>query len=159
MLRRGLGQSLRTHSPLGWHYHDDRHMLTSQTANQVGQMLLDENVKSVSYRYDDSGITDLPGRLNAEWLIPFKYKSSPFAKTPKAVECLKLISCYEYQSCEHPDWHESEAHAFCQALRHAAIESLPGYDDAPWEWTEKNEKLQPAVTSPSYEGNWKHETT
>jgi hypothetical protein len=46
---------------------------------------------------------------------------------------LKAISCYEYQSCEHPGWRKSEAHAFCEALRDMAIGCLPGYDDAPWE--------------------------
>lgn len=139
MLRKGLQPRGYT-GPLTWRRNGNQQRLTRETANQVGQMLLDENVKSVSYRYPDDSVTDLPGRLNAEWLIPFKL-NSPFFRTPTSMECLKLISCYEYQSCEHPDWKESEAYAFCQALRHRAIDSLPGYDEAPWEWTEKNDRI------------------
>lgn len=45
---------------------------------------------------------------------------------------LKSIACYEYQACETPDWPESQAYEWCQALRLLAINALPGYDDAPW---------------------------
>src|SRR4029079_13532152 len=37
-----------------------------------------------------------------------------------------------------PGWATSEAHAFCQALRIKLIQCLPGYSDAPWEWTEQH---------------------
>jgi len=106
--------------------------LTQLNASEVGQMLLDECVKSVCYRYKDSEMTDLPGRTDAEYLLPFQYKR--FANPPTPVEVLKLISCYEYQSCEHPEWKTSEAWHFCQALRQSTIGRLPGYDAAPWEW-------------------------
>ena len=48
------------------------------------------------------------------------------------VEIIKLCDCYDYQSCETRDWETTEAFAICAALRAAAIDSLPGYEDAPW---------------------------
>ncbi len=59
-----------------------------------------------------------------------------FTKQPTAVEGLSAIKCYEYQTCEHPEWEQSAAHAFCDALRDLLIGCLPGYEAAPWTWTE-----------------------
>ena len=109
--------------------------LTQETADRVGQMLLDECIASVSYRYDEGYPTRLPGKTNAEHVIPFQYK--PLMNPPTPVEVLKIISCYEYQSCEHPQWEDSEAHCFCRALRKSTIDRLPGYDEAPWGWEDK----------------------
>ena len=113
-------------------YHDGHKELNELTANRVGQMLLDENVKSVCCRYNDSEITDLPGRINAEWLIPFEFHY--VHRVPKPLEAISIVRCYAYQSCEHPEWEASEAKAFCDALIACKIAELPGYDDAPWEW-------------------------
>jgi len=138
MIRSGLAVHYR---PFGWYHNNQRHELTGDNASEVGQMLLDECIKSVMYRYEDSKVTDLPGRTDAEYLIPFQFNLSYNPPTP--VQTLKLLSCYEYQSCEHPEWETSEAYAFCQALRHGTIDRLPGYDEAPWEWTKwPEENLQ-----------------
>ena len=97
-----------------------RHMTASE-ATAVGRMLLFENMRSVSHRYDDP--LDLP-----------EYEYTPHdGLSPVAV--LKALSGFEYQACEHPGWKGSEAHAFCEALRDEAIRRLPGYDAAEWEVT------------------------
>ena len=129
-----INAGLSGHDPLTWYHDNEHHQLNYDNANEVGQMLLDECMKSVMYRYEDSFITDLPGRVDAEYLIPFKFKPS-YDHMP-AVQVFKLIHCYEYQSCEHPEWEDSEAHTFCQALERRLIYRLPGYEEAEWEWTE-----------------------
>lgn len=100
-----------------------RRTLTTGNATDVGAMLLAANVASVNFRYNE----DEP-----EPLFEFEQHAAPFLT---AIETLKALNCYEYQSCEPPDWKYSEAHAFCDALRDAAIRALPGYDSAPWEIT------------------------
>ena len=130
------------HSRYGarWHHNGKWHELTTENANEVGQMLLDENIKSMLYRYEDSQVTDLPGRADAEYLIPFQHYWTH--KTPTPLEAIKITHCYSYQACEHPSWGASEAKAYCDALEGAKISELPGYDDAPWDWTEPaTEKL------------------
>jgi len=117
---------------LSWYHNGERHQLNELNANQVGQMLLDENVKSVCCRYDDSEMTDLPGRSDAEYLIPFQYHL--VHNIPNALHTIAITKCYMYQSCEHPEWEQSEACTFCQALISNKIADLPGYDDAPWDW-------------------------
>lgn len=56
-------------------------------------------------------------------------------RTPSPVETLKLCACYRYQSSEAETWDSSRAAAFVDALEHCAIAALPGYDDAPWDWS------------------------
>ena len=82
-------------------------------------MLIDENAASVNYRYDENE------------LFVYRYQR-PRHTTWSAVELLKTVDCYEYQSCEHPGWAQSQAHAFCESLRARLIGTLPGYDDASW---------------------------
>lgn len=117
-----------------WYVGNDKRELTAFNADEIGQMLLEENVKSVGYRYEDSELTNLPGRIDAEYLIPFQHH--PMGKIPTPVELIKLTHCYIYQSGEHEDWEGGNAKAFCEALIANAINKLAGYDDAPWEWEE-----------------------
>jgi len=125
------------YKPFTWYHKNEdgeleHYQLTSSNADEIGQMLLDECVHSVQYRYEGDTIANLPGPSNAEWLIPFEWK--PFVKMPTPVETIKNIHCYAYQSCEHPEWEASNAKDFCDALEHSIVSQLPGYDEAPWEW-------------------------
>ncbi|MEV0135762.1 hypothetical protein AB0H83_45880 [Dactylosporangium sp. NPDC050688] len=98
---------------------DRRRILTRTTAGRIGAVLLNENARSVDHRYDADEIeapylfTELPGRADP-------------------VVILKAIAFYTYHSSEHTGWTGSEAETFCTALRHRAIQALPGYDTAPW---------------------------
>ena len=107
-----------------------RRELTLETANQVGAMLAAENRRSVDHRYNETEMEDFytftryPG--SGDSVAPGTPQLDP-------VQVLKAIACYEYQSCEHPEWETSEAHEFCIMLRHATIARLPGYEAAAWE--------------------------
>ncbi len=103
-------------------YRDHMQELTAETANEIGRMLIRENHLSVCHRYDESPKIDTGG--------PFEFER---ARHTDAVQVLKAISCYEYQSCEHPEWKKSEAYRFCETLRDVAINALPGYEEADWE--------------------------
>jgi hypothetical protein len=56
----------------------------------VGQILWDENFKSVNYRYSDN--EQAP-------------KYSHRVKYVSLAQAIKAISCLNYQSCEHPDYY------------------------------------------------------
>jgi len=137
IVRAGLTPAMQCHG-LRWDAEGGRNELRLETADQVGQMLTDECVRSVSYRYD--GAESLPGSYPdglegfGDWFEPFHYSAMQRGRCPSPVETLKLLDCLEYQSCEHPEWAGSEARAFCDALRRSMIGCLPGYDAAPWEW-------------------------
>jgi len=101
---------------------------------QLGRLLWLENVTSVAYRYQGDDNDGLPGPNDFTALDAAEYVWSRPAYTMTAVEALKALSCYEYQSCEHPGWGKSEAYRFCEALRLALCNRLAGMDDAPWSW-------------------------
>jgi hypothetical protein len=116
----------------GHEWYEKHHReLTRETADAVGRMLWWENLRSVGYRYPD-GELPAPDGMLAE-LDTYTFNRLPGIPDPVVV--LSAIACYEYQTCEHPGWHGSEAQAFCSALKERCIRRLPGWDDAPWEVT------------------------
>jgi len=76
-------------------------------ANRVGQMLTDENQRSVNYRSEE---TDAPEAYAHE---------CPVGEIDP-VSVLAACNCYRYQACEHPGYDTSEAEAFVRALEAAA---------------------------------------
>ncbi|MEV3965210.1 hypothetical protein AB0M34_30735 [Nocardia sp. NPDC050193] len=80
----------------------------------LGQLLWDENVRSVDHRYRES----TPGGR-------YVLHTTECDLDPLAV--LKAIDCYEYQSCEHPEWEDSDAHTWVRRLREAIYTSAPRY--------------------------------
>jgi hypothetical protein len=97
-----------------------------------GRLLWLENLRSVQHRYPRENSTELPGPCPTPFPDAYDFAGNYHMPILPAVNVLKAIACYEYQSCEHPGWEDSEAHRFCQALKNAAITWLPGYDSAPW---------------------------
>ena len=115
-----------------------RRELTEKTTDAVGAMLIAQNERSLNHRYDGE---------YAEVRVPYHFeRGGPYVHIlgryedgwrwkrvrVEPVSVLSAIACYEYQSCEDPGWESSEARAFCNALRHAAIRKLPGYEGAVW---------------------------
>ena len=86
-------------------------------ADAVGQDLLDTNVASVNYRYND---TDTPAKYTHR------------VRAVSFVQLAKAVHCYAYQSCEHDGWETSQAKGMSEAILHRASQQLPGYDAAEW---------------------------
>jgi len=108
-------------------YWNGRPMLDSDM-DEIGRMLIAENHASISYAYSPEPASELGvGPIGYTW------RATPPTIDPVVV--LKAINNYCYQSCEHPGWADSDARKFCDLLRDKTIRSLPGYDEAPWEWT------------------------
>lgn len=101
-------------------------------ANMLGQALIEENLKSIHARYPDTveDPENTPGPI-AQYCHE-SYKHPHVTTRLTAVEALKAIICYEYQSCEHDEWNESAVKEFCDRLKHKLIGVLPGYEAAPW---------------------------
>jgi hypothetical protein len=106
----------------------DNSPVTSDTADAVGDALLRENEASIAARYPSHRTAPAPAYRYLDNQCGDRY--SPTLVT--AVAALKLVICYEYQSCEHEGWDTSAAKRFCQSLRSSLVAALPGYDVAPW---------------------------
>lgn len=106
---------------------------------EVANMLMLENIKSVSHRYPNESSATLPGPNDkAECVI----KALDFARGHwdrfDAVQVLQSCNCLAYQSCEHDEWEQSEAYAFLESLKASAIHNLPGMKEAIWGAPEKS---------------------
>ena len=123
----------------------------ADNADRVGRMLIAECVTSVSYRYpgDDVGKGELPGPIDAYYNRRYRFEP---VKALSAAEIVKAAACYDYQSCEHPGWEASRAHALVHALVAAAggreqfngpteYTSTPDYEAAPWGFDEEDARI------------------
>ena len=99
-----------------------RREVNFENAETWGATLLAENRASVNHRYHED-----------EFEAPYTFTMIQGRLNPVAI--LKALNCYEYQSCEHPEWKASEARSFCEALSARTVRMLPGYEDAAWEVT------------------------
>jgi hypothetical protein len=85
------------------------------TTKSVAQMLLDENIMSLEARYGkgESGRAhEMTGDTPREYL------------QLKPLAIIKLINCYQYQSCEHAGWKESDACRATEQLKNRYISDL-----------------------------------
>lgn len=80
----------------------------------LGQLLWNENIRSVDHRYRESNPQDR-----------YVLHTTEGDLDPLAV--LKAVDCYVYQSCEHPEWENSDAHTWMTRLREAIYTATPGY--------------------------------
>lgn len=118
--------------------------LSALTVDAVGQLLVDENILSVTHRYPNIVVAML-GPADAYWTSPYRYRAPGFV--PSSAEVLKALEGYEYQACEHPGWETSEAQAVCAALAARAVRDVPGYTEAPWEWNAERVAERRAASS------------
>lgn len=78
-------------------------------AKDFAMALADENIKSVEYRYPDMGAC--AGMATADYI----YKCEVAKEVPYAVNrdgakgMYNLLAKYEYNACEHPEWHDNDA--------------------------------------------------
>lgn len=87
--------------------------------DKIGQILLDENYRSVNARYRNR---DKPHK--------YDFKFWPGELSP--VQIIKACDCYDYQACETDNYCETEAAMIVKRIRSKAISNLPGYSAAKW---------------------------
>jgi hypothetical protein len=107
--------------------------LSAVTCSPLGAALLGECIASVSHRYPDDELDQLPGPIPVP--RPEQYEFTDLGPCLTIAEACKAIDCYEYRSSEHPGWEASVACGFCGQLRQILTMHLPGAFETPWEWT------------------------
>jgi len=100
---------------------------TEDNAQALALMLWTENVRSVVYRYNLSGTPEQGEYVRA--LSTYRFKRHAGIRAAAAASAL---TCYDYQSCECPDYEATPAALFVRQLRDAVGDRPRGYDAEPW---------------------------
>lgn len=119
----------------------DNTLTQSVLASLYANTLYNENVRSVQSRYPDSARNDLPGPIVDPGHVDVSNRDvcNPAYKL-KPVDILGMCNCLEYQSCESDDWETTIAFSLLNNIRKAAVQCLPDYDNAPWDFSIKTLK-------------------
>lgn len=105
-----------------------------ELSTNVAVVLARANLVSLEAKYGDaeewtdSGETDFLASCSAAARKRIPLDASDM------VQVLSAVDCFEYQSCESPDYEGSVAAELAQFLRKWAIRKLPGYSSAEWGW-------------------------
>jgi hypothetical protein len=89
---------------------------------EAGQLLWEANAASLFARYGEV----LPGRYE---------HGKPRFQNWTELELLRILACFEYQSCEVTDWPERAAFWWCYHLRNRLIHKLIGDAHSRGQWT------------------------
>ena len=79
------------------------------TVQQMGQVLVNENYRSVNERYNDSD-------------IPFEYQYT--YKPESLLQVLKSVNCLDYQSCETDNWNQTDAYEILDHVKDSILQNL-----------------------------------
>lgn len=94
---------------------------------EIGQILLNQNYKSVNYRYNESTEPH-------EFVMTYKTDEYGYREDYTLGEIYGCINCYMYQSCENPEWEDTEVYHALHALKDDIAEKLIRKlgDKMPW---------------------------
>jgi len=104
-------------SPMSYYWNDERINFMGNI-QEIGQKLVDENYKSVNFRYDKDD-------------APHAFRFEPVGMEP--IQVVRLCHAYNYQACEHKEWEASEAKEIADQIIDCAIRQVPGYEEAAWD--------------------------
>jgi hypothetical protein len=109
--------------------------ITLDNASAIGAILLQENERSVRHYDPDTPADDLPG-TDGERADNYAFRVFELChQLPReqiVVWVLKACDCFDYQACETDDYDSSLACRIIDCIHDTAVESLMGYDEAPW---------------------------
>lgn len=102
--------------------------ITADNATEVGRILLDENERSVRYRYPRVAPDELPGTIGQD---AAKYNFRPWGEPLESLVILKACDGLEYQCSETDDYQDSIAVNILNSIRKREISRLPDYYESP----------------------------
>lgn len=115
-------------------YHGDRwhNFNRYEHADMVKGLLHEANLDSVNYRYKEFS-TEATRPYSGADITP--YLGGPVIPWGHVLGALR---CFEYQSCEHPEWSESLAKAIVDKIRFKVCQRITEEAGGMWEWNRSN---------------------
>jgi hypothetical protein len=111
----------------GYHHRGKWVAVSEENATETGKMLWAENHKSIRYRYGSKERTPEYhySRLGIKSLMD---ADGHIGRGTLA----KQVSCYDYQTCEHPEYYTSQAHSAMLGICMSLLHKVEGYGEADW---------------------------
>lgn len=109
-----------------------RDALADLSVDDVGRILLDANSNAFLTRYEDSVDAEERAEITRD-VDTYRYQAVPVmpaGDVPFPLLVLAATASYRYQACEDPNYDHTMAAKIIAAVREAAIDDLPGYNDA-----------------------------
>lgn len=105
-------------------YRDGHHWRKADkaTADALGQLLVNANVKSVNYRYRENEPAP-KYQHKAPHKIARRVRTGPDVDAFLAVVA-DAVECLDYQACEPDDWRQSDAFAFLASVNAKLVRML-----------------------------------
>jgi hypothetical protein len=97
--------------------------ISYKDGDKIGQILLNENYRSINYRYNDT--QKPPHKFKYQFQSEVKYYDY-------LVQIFAACDCYDYQSCETDDYKQTLAYSIIDKIRKETIRRLRHYDKAEW---------------------------
>lgn len=107
--------------------HCDRHA----NADELGKVLLAENVRSLLARYPNHDHSE-----ERDDVTEYRFKLAGAQLTPEDI--ISMCDCFDYQACETDDYHVTEASDIVERIRRAAYGELTWPRDGMWHYTGDN---------------------
>lgn len=117
----------------------------AEFAERAAHILALENIRSVVTRYPDDKDGQRPGpcMYDDEICLASRVWAKCYCnRIPKSVTPVAILSLcggLDYQSCETEDWRSTKAFGLLCQIESCATRQLPGYDDAPWNWSDEKQ--------------------
>jgi hypothetical protein len=110
-------------------------VIGSSDADATGRMLWRECLRSVAFRYPSDGDGDRPGPMGFRDADVERYQWQETAILTGGA-LAKTVGCYDYQSCEHPEYSLSAAYRLVRELSRISgrDDGVEYPDDVPWGW-------------------------
>ncbi len=103
------------------------HFFDIRKVEDLIQVLVDQNYRSVNYRYKDNEEYE---HEEPETYIYDHLETVRRGETPPVMACFAMLDSYEYQACETPDYYQSNACLLVNKIRKLLIGTLSGGQDS-----------------------------
>jgi hypothetical protein len=110
------------------HYYnlDSKLKIEIEDVPALAVLLAQENIKSLEHRYpsEPAGGFLSQGQTVTDFLAEVSQKSRRLQGHFNPAHIKRVLGCYEYQSCEHPDYYKSDAYHVVRVIKDQLLDAL-----------------------------------
>jgi hypothetical protein len=105
---------------------DSKSEIEVENVPALAVLLAQENIKSLEHRYpgQPAGGFLSQGQTVTDFLAEVSQKSRRLQGRLDPAHVKRILFSYDYQSCEHPDYHQSDAHHVVRVIKDQLLDAF-----------------------------------